>query len=712
MPPTTGARPPGRRELKLPPKLTGKLLADAIRIQDDFNSEICRTYQGSPIEHGWTHGVTASDPLPLPLIVPKLVMAGTSPAIGVGPSYMREDAQLAAETGTPTDLGEANAEGSGTALARATHVHKLLVRAAKAGVTTGTRKRLNFTDTASFQFNLADDAVGDEIDISGTVLSAPAHNLLSATHPDTTPASPVRGDLLIGIAGPSWSKLAIGTSGKFLRTDGTDPSWQNIAASDITSGILTLARGGTGADLSGTGGAGFFIKQSSVGANFTSAALVLGDISDGLITYAKLQDVSAASKILGRGDSGSGGVQEITVGSGLAMTGTTLSATGGGGGAPTTVEYLVGALDAGLSAERLVTDTATLAWDLSVAGQAKANVPNDAITYAKLQNLAGFSIPAKATSGAGDAADLTAGDETVLGRTAAGNLAFAALATGQIANDAVTYAKLQNVAGFSVPGKATSGSGDAADITAGDETVFGRTGAGNLGFAQLATGQVANQAITYAKIQDVSAGARVLGRTSVGGAGVITELTGTQLQSIIGSPSFVKDANTTVAAASDLTWLVLAANSGDITGVAQTVVMTITGVGVGRYHFRCQLIYQTTNTGTGIDVSANHTGTTTQWVIEHRFASTGQLAGTAAASEAAASAVGNLYEAQGNRTKNTIIGAGTVSVDAANTDMISTIEGFFVVSVSGDFQIKMAAEAAGLVCRAMQGSHLELMKLS
>ena len=52
-------------------------------------------------------------------------------------------------------------------------------------------------------------------------------------------------------------------------------------------------------------------------------------IDNDAVTYAKIQNVSAASKLLGRGDSGSGDVQEITLGSGLTMTGTTLSATGG-----------------------------------------------------------------------------------------------------------------------------------------------------------------------------------------------------------------------------------------------------------------------------------------------------------------------------------------------------------------------------------------------
>jgi len=44
-----------------------------------------------------------------------------------------------------------------------------------------------------------------------------------------------------------------------------------------------------------------------------------------------------------------------------------------GGGAPTDAQYIVGATHASLSAERVVTDTPTVTWDLATAGQAKAN---------------------------------------------------------------------------------------------------------------------------------------------------------------------------------------------------------------------------------------------------------------------------------------------------------------------------------------------------
>lgn len=64
------------------------------------------------------------------------------------------------------------------------------------------------------------------------------------------------------------------------------------------------------------------ITVSASGASWT--------IDVGAVSYAKIQDVSAASKLLGRGDDAAGDVQEITIGSGLTMTGTTLSASGGG----------------------------------------------------------------------------------------------------------------------------------------------------------------------------------------------------------------------------------------------------------------------------------------------------------------------------------------------------------------------------------------------
>jgi len=60
------------------------------------------------------------------------------------------------------------------------------------------------------------------------------HNLLSATHPDSVVGSPVRGDLIVGNATPKWEKLAVGVTGKFIRSNGSDALWASIAWGDVS----------------------------------------------------------------------------------------------------------------------------------------------------------------------------------------------------------------------------------------------------------------------------------------------------------------------------------------------------------------------------------------------------------------------------------------------------------------------------------------------
>lgn len=92
------------------------------------------------------------------------------------------------------------------------------------------------------------------VDTNVYLTSVTAHNVLSATHGDTLADSVHRGDLFTGNSTPKWSRLAIGTSGKFLKSDGNDPSWQSIVVGDVGSGAamtrvsdtnVTLTLGGT-----------------------------------------------------------------------------------------------------------------------------------------------------------------------------------------------------------------------------------------------------------------------------------------------------------------------------------------------------------------------------------------------------------------------------------------------------------------------------------
>jgi hypothetical protein len=77
-------------------------------------------------------------------------------------------------------------------------------------------------------------------------------------------------------------------------------------------------------DVTGTG-------TSSIATTIANDAVTTVKILNDAVTYAKIQNVSAASRLLGRGSAGgSGDVEEVTLGTNLSMSGTTLNATGGG----------------------------------------------------------------------------------------------------------------------------------------------------------------------------------------------------------------------------------------------------------------------------------------------------------------------------------------------------------------------------------------------
>lgn len=80
---------------------------------------------------------------------------------------------------------------------------------------------------------------------------------LQATNGGTGQTTVAIGDMLYGTAVNVWGKVTLGSVGTYLRSNGSIPTWTTISsadlpahvhsASDITSGTLSMARGGTGA---------------------------------------------------------------------------------------------------------------------------------------------------------------------------------------------------------------------------------------------------------------------------------------------------------------------------------------------------------------------------------------------------------------------------------------------------------------------------------
>jgi hypothetical protein len=144
----------------------------------------------------------------------------------------------------------------------------------------------------------------------------------------------------------SWSAGTPQTDGEFLSARGTGfilKGFPGIQLRHGPSNATILDLSGSGVAVTGTLSASGAISGTNLsGTNSGDQVITLtGDvggsgggsfavtIANNAVSYAKLQDVSAASRLLGRGSAGGAGdPQEITLGSRLSMSGTTLNASG------------------------------------------------------------------------------------------------------------------------------------------------------------------------------------------------------------------------------------------------------------------------------------------------------------------------------------------------------------------------------------------------
>lgn len=256
------------------------------------------------------------------------------------------------------------------------------------------------------------------------------------------------------------------------------------------------------------------------------------DITAGTLPFSALPDATGSAKLLGRGDGGAGDFQEIAIGSGLSMVGTTLSASGTGLPTDDTNALVQDPAD---NTRRTRIDTGAVATattraiimgdrdvDLAVGGtfaELGHSHPLDALSDVVVTSVANNEVLAFDTASGNwiNQTPLAAGLQEVLATAgtvtprAAGNLNFTGGAEGQV----LTVDASGNVA--------------FADISSHEHELIDITDAGLLA-AKNTVGNVdiTNQAVTLDKIVDqagFTAGQFTNPTVTVSQEGIITAIT-------------------------------------------------------------------------------------------------------------------------------------------------------------------------------------------
>ncbi|MEZ5923919.1 MAG: DUF2793 domain-containing protein [Hyphomicrobiaceae bacterium] len=134
----------------------------------------------------------------------------------------------------------------------------------------------------------------------------------------------------------------------------------------------------------------------------------------------------------------------------------------------------------------------------TTAGALTATIPNNTVTNAKAADMATATLKGRATAGSGDPEDLTAAQARTILNVADGANAYVhpnhsgdvtSVGDGAttIANDAVTYAKMQNVAANAVLARAAATSGDVGEVALAASQILGRGTTGDIAAITLGT---------------------------------------------------------------------------------------------------------------------------------------------------------------------------------------------------------------------------------
>ena len=205
----------------------------------------------------------------------------------------------------------------------------------------------------------------------------------------------------------------------------------NTSGTQDTSGNATTATAlATGRTIGMTGDVSWTSASFTGSGNVTGTSTIQTDaietamIEDDAVTYAKIQNVSTTDRILGRDSAGAGVIEEIT---------------------PTNLRTMLNVAD-GANAYTHPNHSG----DVTSSADGAQTIANDAVTFAKMQNVAANSLLVRNAASSGDLSELAVADTKIIIGDGTGFGAFAlsgdvTMTNGgavTIANDAVEQAMI------------------------------------------------------------------------------------------------------------------------------------------------------------------------------------------------------------------------------------------------------------------------------